>query len=313
MPGTKIQDEGRRIDRPALAATGHNGALAMLGLSVLLLGVNWPVMKLGLDYFPPFWMVCLRFLLSAPVLAALIAITWHCPPVLTRADLPVILGVATLQFAGMMGLVTLALTLVPAGTASILIYTTPVWLMLIDLVFGNTAIGMQRRATAFLSAAGCATIVFSSGKPGLWGALFLILIASALWAIAMQLVNRHNWLGGVRDALFWQMLVAGLALFPVAYFFEGPFVWPSLTPISVTLLLFIGPIASGVGFGFMIAAGRSLPTERVALISTATPLIGFISATLILGEPVNAATLLGGAIMLLALVWGAIPGRRTRP
>ncbi|MDE9451692.1 hypothetical protein J3R80_14555 [Aliiroseovarius sp. Z3] len=63
----------------------------------------------------------------------------------------------------------------------------------------------------------------------------------------------------------------------------------------------------------MIAAGRSLPTERVALISTATPLIGFISATLVLNERVNTATLLGGAVMLLALVWGAAPGRRTLP
>ncbi|MDE9451691.1 EamA family transporter [Aliiroseovarius sp. Z3] len=194
-------------------------------------------------------MVSLRFLLGAPVVAALIIIARQRFPVLTRGDLPVILGVAVLLFAGMMGLVTLALTLIPAGTASILIYTTPVWLILIEMIFGDATIGMKRKVTALLSAAGCTTIVVSSGKPGLWGALLLILIAAALWAIAMRLVNRHEWQGGVRDALFWQMLIAGLALLPVACFFEGPFEWQSLTPTSLTLLLFIGPWPAERGLG----------------------------------------------------------------
>ncbi|WP_264214140.1 DMT family transporter [Leisingera thetidis] len=306
MPGIMQQGKGRRITRPAFAAPMHSQARVMLGLSVLLLGVNWPVMKLGLDYFSPFWMVCLRFLLSAPAVAALIVISRRRLPVLTRADVPVILGVAAFQFAGMMGLATLALTLVPAGTASILIYTTPVWLLLIDMILGEAKIIRKRKATALVSAAGCAVIVFSPGKSGMWGALLLILVASALWAIAMRLVNRHKWQGSVRDALFWQMLIAGLALLPVAYFTEGPFAPRSLTPVSVTLLVLIGPVASGAGFGFMIAAGRSLPAARVALISTATPLIGFLSATLALGEPVQAATLIGGGVMLAALVRGGV-------
>ncbi|NSY40858.1 EamA family transporter [Leisingera sp. ANG59] len=305
MPGIRQQGKGRPITRPAFAAPMRSKARVMLGLSVLLLGVNWPVMKFGLDYFSPFWMVCLRFLLSAPVVAALIVISGRRLPVLTRADVPVILGVAAFQFAGMMGLVTLALTLVPAGTASILIYTTPVWLLLIDMIHGEAKIIGKRKATALVSAAGCAVIVFSSGKSGLWGALLLILMASALWAIAMRLVNRHKWQGGVRDALFWQMLLAGLALLPVAYFVEGPFVPRSLTPVSVTLLVLIGPVASGAGFGFMIAAGRSLPAAHVALISTATPLIGFLAATLALGEPVQTTILIGGGAMLASLVWGA--------
>ena len=305
MPDINQQGKGRRVTRPTFAAHQRYGALAMLGLSVLLLGVNWPVMKLGLDYFSPFWMVCLRFLLSAPVVAALIVISARRLPVLTRADLPVIVGVATFQFVGMMGLVTLALTLVPAGTASILIYTTPAWLLLIDMILGDAKIGVKRKAAALMSAAGCAVVVLSSGKSDVWGALLIILIASALWAIAMRLVNRHKWQGGVRDALFWQMLIAGLVLLPVAYVIEGPFAPQSLTPVSVSLLVFIGPAASGAGFGFMIAAGRSLPASRVALISTGTPLIGFSSATLALGEPVQAATLIGGGAMLAALVWGA--------
>jgi len=312
MSDATKKDGGRCPDPPASITPRPTRAFVMLGLSVLLLGLNWPVMKLGLDHYSPFWMVSLRFLLSAPVVAVLIGLGRRRLPIMTLGDLPVILGVAALQFVGMMGLVTFALTFVPAGTASILIYTTPVWLILIDMAFGDTSIGLRRKATAMLSAAGCAIIVLSSGQPGVWGALFLILIAAALWAIAMRLVNRHEWQGSVRDALFWQMLVTGLVLLPVACIIEGPLEWESLTPTSLALILFIGPLASGAGFGFMIAAGRSLTTESVALISTATPLIGFISATLILAEPMNGSTMIGGGVILLALVWGAIPSRRIR-
>jgi len=301
----------RRSDPVSAAAVSGRRAGLMLALSVLLLGVNWPVMKLGLEHVPPVWMVSLRFLLSAPVIAAMIALSRRRAPVLVRADLPVILGVAVLQLGLMMGLVTLALSHLPAGTASILIYTTPIWLVLLDASLGagsgSGAVDKRRIATALMSGGGCALIVGSAGAPGLWGPMLLILLASGLWAITMRLVRRHRWQGGVRDALFWQMLIAGGGMAPLAYGLEGALPRTALTPVAVLLMLVIGPVASGGGFGLLIAAGRQLPAAQVALVSTATPLIGFVSAALLLGETAAPVTLLGGGVMLAALVWGALP------
>ncbi len=275
--------------------------------SVLALGLNWPVMKAGLAHVPPLWMVSLRFTLSAPVIAVLVLVMMRRGPRYHRGDLPVILGVALLQFAGQMGLATFALGFVPAGTASILLYTTPLWLLLFDRFVAGQRLGGLRVLQTVLSATGCATILMSSGMTGVWWPLGLILIASMLWATAMRLIQAHAWQGSVLDALFWQFLLAGAVTAVVAWALEGPFRAAYMLPPALWFMAFTGPVASGMGFGLMVALGRRLPPQRIALFSTATPLIGFVSSTLILGEPLQPLVMVGGALMLGALALSAVP------
>ena len=109
--------------------------IKMLLVAVLCLGLNWPGMKVGLEIVGPVWMVCLRFLLSLPVLAIFVLITKKRLPILNRKDRAVVLVVAFFQFILSMGLITLSLQYIPAGTASILIYTTPLWMLLIDTLW----------------------------------------------------------------------------------------------------------------------------------------------------------------------------------
>lgn len=274
-------------------------------LSVLLLGVNWPVMKLGLDLIPAFWMVSLRFALTAPFVALFILLRHRRLPVLIRPDVPVILGVALLQFSALLGLVTLALQFVPAGTASILVYVTPLWLVMLDWLLNGQRPPGLRIGLSVLSALGCGIIVLASGTPGQWAPLAIILLAAMFWSLAIRQVSRHVWNGSVTDALFWQCLLAGLVMAAVAGLAEGAPVQVSFSLHSLGLLMFIGPLASGLGFGLMVAAARSLSAGRVALISTATPLIGFLTASMLLNEPIQLPVILGGSLMLLALVLGA--------
>jgi len=83
----------------------------MLLVAVLCLGLNWPGMKLGLEIVGPVWMVCLRFLLSLPVLALFVLITKKRLPVLNRKDRSVVFVVAFFQFILSMGLITCSLFL----------------------------------------------------------------------------------------------------------------------------------------------------------------------------------------------------------
>lgn len=53
--------------------------IKMLLVAVLCLGLNWPGMKVGLEIVGPIWMVCLRFLLSLPVIALFVLITKKSP------------------------------------------------------------------------------------------------------------------------------------------------------------------------------------------------------------------------------------------
>ncbi|MGQ7248076.1 DMT family transporter [Halomonas sp. V046] len=298
----------------AATATKRDTAkgVKLLLVSVLLLGLNWPVMKMGVEYFSPLWMVGLRFLLSVPVIALVIYAAHRRRPRLTRADVPVILGVGVLQFIVSMGLVTAALQYVPAGTASILIYTTPLWLLVMDVVVFRQRPPVFRVLLTLLSAAGCATIMLASGEPGQWAPLFVVLAAALFWAMAIRLVSQHAWQGKVLDAVFWQFLVAGIGMTALALVFEGLPTASMTAPRAIALLTFMGPVVTGIGFGMLIGAGKLLEPAKVALISTLTPLIGYLGSMILLDEPILPMVVGGGALMLTALALGSLPKRQLK-
>ena len=82
----------------SVAEKEQSKGIKMLLVAVLCLGLNWPGMKLGLEIVGPVWMVCLRFLLSLPVLALFVLLTKKRLPVLNRKDRSVVFVVAFFQF-----------------------------------------------------------------------------------------------------------------------------------------------------------------------------------------------------------------------
>jgi len=295
------------MSTPPLLAEQQSKGIKMLLVAVLCLGLNWPGMKVGLEIVGPVWMVCLRFLLSLPVLALFVLVTKKRFPVLNRKDRAVVLVVAFFQFILSMGLITLSLQYIPAGTASILIYTTPLWMLLIDTLWYRQKPPAKRLVLTGISTIGCAMILFASGEPGAWIPLFGMLLASALWALAIRRVSFHKWQGTVIEAVFWQFTLAGVAMLALALIIEpipdfANYVWQDWL-----LLMYIGPVATGLGFGLMVAAGPKLPPDKIVLISTLTPIVGYVSSVVILNETLLPMVVAGAVLMIAALIVNGLP------
>ena len=281
--------------------------IKMLLVAVLCLGLNWPGMKLGLEIVGPVWMVCLRFLLSLPVLALFVLITKKRLPLLNRKDRSVVFVVAFFQFILSMGLITVSLQFIPAGTASILIYTTPLWMLLIDNLWYRQRPHSKRLILTGISTVGCAMILLASGQPGAWLPLFGMLLASALWAVAIRRVSFHKWKGSVIEAVFWQFTFAGFAMLAIALMVEPT---PNFGAYAVSdwlLLAYIGPVATGLGFGLMVAAGPKLPPDKIVLISTLTPIVGYVSSVILLKETLLPLVMAGAILMIAALIVNGLP------
>ena len=281
--------------------------IKMLLVAVLCLGFNWPGMKVGLELVSPLWMVSLRFLLSLPVLALFVVITKKRLPVLNRKDRSVILVVAFFQFILSMGLITVCLQFIPAGTASILIYTTPLWMLLIDTLWYKQRAQSKRLILTSISTVGCAMILFASGEPGARIPLLGMLVASALWAVAIRRVSFHKWQGSVIEAVFWQFAIAGIAMVALALTFEPIPNFALYTWADWLLLTYIGPVATGLGFGLMVAAGPKLPPDKIVLISTLTPIVGYVSSVVILQETLLPMVVAGAVLMIAALIVNGLP------
>lgn len=79
---------------------------------------------------------------------------------------------------------------------------------------------------------------------------------------------------------------------------------------DIALLLMLGVVQMTLGLTFFFAALRLLPAAQVTLIALLEPVLGPIWVWLLMGEEPPATTLLGGAIILAALVVNTALGLR---
>jgi drug/metabolite transporter (DMT)-like permease len=116
--------------------------------------------------------------------------------------------------------------------------------------------------------------------------------------------------------------LAGTALGVFALrLFAGRELLPTPIPDEALLpILGVATIAGIVPIGAFYAGAQRLGAARAALVSTVEPIFTIVAAGLIFGERLTAVQLLGGALILIAVLvaeWGAIrsgapQNRRTR-
>src|SRR5262249_24174775 len=114
------QVEGRMIDGYL-----HHILVALL---ILSWAISWPLIKVGVATVPPIWYACFRYGIAALCLFALVAARREAafPP---RADWPLVAVSGAFQMASYSALTAFALTLLPPGRASVLAFSTPIWVL----------------------------------------------------------------------------------------------------------------------------------------------------------------------------------------
>ena len=287
----------------AADAQGRRSAL-LLGIVIVFWGCNWPIIKLGLIDISPLWFAAARLGLGAACMFAASAARGgiRLPP---RADLPVVLSVALLQFAAFLALAQTAMLYVPAGRSSVLAYTTPIWVVpLAWIVLGERLDRARWLSLAF--GTGGLIVLFSplgvdyADIPGLIGN-GLLLLAALAWAVTIVHVRAHRWLSRPFDLIPWQMLLAAIIVAGVAAVLEpdGHVRW---TVRLVLILAYNGVIASAFCFWAFITVNRSLSAATTALASLGVPAIGLVSSAIVVGEPLT----LGNVIGLLLILAGTV-------
>jgi drug/metabolite transporter (DMT)-like permease len=276
-------------------------AWLQLAAAVVLFGLTWPAMKIGLLAGTPVWLAAGRATASALTAFALLAALGRLS-LPHREDWPVILSVGGLQLTSFFALANLGVQSVPACRSGVLAYTTMLWMVPLSLVAGEP-IGKRAVAGAALGALG--VVVLSDPLRFDWqdrqivlGHAYLLL-AGFSWAIAMMHTRRHVWRGTPLDALPWQMSVATVLLWVLVAVIEphghlDPGRWELWAA-----LVYIGILAGPAGTWTTVSVTRALPPVTTSLGMLGVPLIGIVSSVLLLGERVT-ASLAGGTALVLA-------------
>ena len=267
-------------------------------------GIHWPVAKIGLRDLPPFTYGALRVATGLAVIVAVLAVR-RGARLPSRHDVPVILSVGLGQMAAGIVLMNFALPLISAGRSSILVYTMPLWVALIQLPMLRAGGAGRQVAGLLVGLAGIAILLnpqaidwqSSSQLLGSAG----LLVSAILWAVTTIHLRRHEWHGKPLDLMPWQLLIALVPLVIAALVLEHgqPIHWE---PTAVAAVLYSGPLATALAFWLTQSISRSLSPLATTMGFLAVPVVGLASSWLLLGEPLTALDLVGAATTFLGIV-----------
>lgn len=157
---------------------------------------------------------------------------------------------------------------------------------------------VDRRTWAAMAIAVVGVVVMVGG-PGRASALGLALsLLMSVSFAATLVITRHRRDVSMAPATFLSQLVVLVAFAP----FASP---GSADSIDVTLLAALGITQIGLGFVLLTIGGRLIPAGEVALITLLEIVLGPLWVWAFLAERPSTATLIGGAIVLGAVVLAA--------
>jgi drug/metabolite transporter (DMT)-like permease len=279
---------------------------------VIVLGVNWPILAIGLRDIPPIWMAAFR--LGGGTLVILVATgvsgRLHLPP---RSDLPIILSVAMFRLALVFVLVFTALRIVPPGRSSVLVWTASLWTVPLAAVFLGERMGRLRWVGLTIGVAGIVALFepwrLSWSDTRVLTGHGLLLAAAVSNASAAVHIRRHRWTATPLEALPWQLAVATLPLLGLAFALEG---LPRIdwTAQLAWIVAYQGILATGLAVWAQISVLRNLAAVSTNLTLMAVPVIGLFSSAIIVGEQLTTPVLIGVAMILLGVGLNIVEDRR---
>jgi drug/metabolite transporter (DMT)-like permease len=288
---------------PAHRAPRITSAYVALAVLALIWGFSWIAMKIATHDASPLAVAIGRSAVGAVALIALL-------PVMGRPLRPppfwptVVLGL--LQTTLYTVVASLAIVLGRAGNTSVLVYTMPFWLALLAWLVLGEPIGRSRSVALVLAGVGLALVVgpFRGGTASsriLAALAGLVWALSAIWAIVLQRTRRFELL----SMTAWQMVWGTLAMLPLALVMPCEVRWTASFALSIA---YLGAGASAAGWVLWLFVLSRLPASAVGVASMGTPMVGFVSGSLLLHEVPTLLELIGIACILGALVVNARAG-----
>ncbi len=262
--------------------------LTALVILTLMWGINWPMMKFSLRelspmYFRALTMSCGSLFLYAWYRAQGMRLwprwgqgggEWRTIAIIGA---PNILGWHALSILGVKELAS--------GRAAVLGFTMPIWTVLLGVLFFGERL-TRRTGLAALAVAAAVALLASSEFSTLAGrpqGIVWMELAAVCWAIGTLLLRRAHLTLPVEALTIWSMILSSLCLWLIAFASEP---WPGWQFSGAMWAALAYGAFINYGFAQTLWAGlaRHLPPATSAMSVMAIPLVGTLSAALLIGE-----------------------------
>jgi drug/metabolite transporter (DMT)-like permease len=190
-----------------------------------------------------------------------------------------------------MGFSTLSLLWLSVAEAALLVYTMPIWAMLLAWpVLGErpTARGVTALA---LSTAGVGVLLTARGGPAVGPeklpGVLLALAAAILFALGAVASRGRPLALPPLASVAWQVGLGCLPMAVAGMLFERPDL-SAVTSLGWAAMAYMAVVSMGLCYLSWFAALRRLPAATASMATLLAPLVGVVAAALALGEPLGA-------------------------
>jgi len=274
----------------------------LLVFTITTWGYSWVLMKIGLEYAEPFTFAAWRCGIGA--VAMIIYVSVKSVKLPSVKKLPDYFMIGIFQTTLLFGLMLYGMQHVTAGKTSVLLYTMPIWTILMvhfylkeRLDLGKW-IGVAIGTIGIICILGRDTIVIHSLDVFFGEAL--VLAAAVSWAISNIWMKKR--MGGENIYMIStvQLIIGTLGLVLLAIPTEGLLVvdW-NLN--SIYILLFTGIIASAIDFTIWFYLLKNLDIKITTFSSMLVPVCGLLFDWAILGNRLDMGVIVGGALILFGI------------
>ena len=258
-------------------------------LLIILAGIFWGSMgifvrKLGTYGFTSVQIVAIRITLAALVFSIVLFIRDRSGFRITLRDLPLFLGLGFGSILFFTVCYFTAITIMPLSTAAILLYTSPIWIMLMSMLFFREKLNRIKLIALVLAFAGC---VLVSGI-----GLYSILGTIALRRYSPYTVTTYTFLFAAAGS--W--LICGPADM------ISKFTAAADLPFLLFFCCLTALVTAVIPFLSYTLGLRTVEASRAGILATIEPMVATLIGILVFAEPLTLLSGLGILLILAAVV-----------
>lgn len=267
-------------------------------LLALLWGFNWPAVKIVLGEVPVFVLRSIG-LTSAGLLLLGVALLMGRRLLVPSASWPALALAGSLNIAAFNILSAFAQLNTTTSRAAILTYTMPIWSTLLAVLVLREPVGRDKLLALAAGAIGVALLASPVLESGRFLGVILPLLSAFAWALGIVVQKKWPIEGDPLATTAYQLLIGAviaiLCLFATGQSLPGTLSAPVLGAFAFHI---IGATSTAYLLWFTILDRNSVSTS--ALLSFAVPVVGVLSAMLLVGDRPSLADIAGFAAILFA-------------
>lgn len=277
-------------------------------LVIFVWGINFIVIKSGVDEIPPLLLGALRFILAAFPMILLL----RPPKVPLRLYIAYGLTISVGQFAFLFVAIHIGM---PSGLASLVLQSQAFFTLLLAAFWLKERWHGHQLAGLLLATCGLAIIASTHGTTMPLMGFVCTVMAAVMWAsgnIVTRIIASH---GPINQLAFvaWASLVPPLPFLGLSWAFEGldaiVFALNSINLRGLCVIAYLAWAATLLGYGLWTRLLTRYPANLVAPFSLLVPVIGLSAGWLFYSEELSIAHVAGSALLLLGLTANLFGGR----